>query len=188
MKKLLPVVISVPVFLSGCAVTSDNQVSNYVVNSETKHEIGTPTSDQKYISFNFKRKDDLERDVRININTFPFSKKFDLCETSGVYRDLKSFTRTKPEIETPNFSTEKENCDSYVSIKRLSDGNFSVSYEIKLLKGYYYENHKGYKKPLPQSLKYSSENQVFQVNNPISVATTKENGKLVKAITVKIEA
>ncbi|KIO35164.1 hypothetical protein [Shewanella sp. cp20] len=174
------------VFIGGCASLDEKkEENNYVKNKEVSHQVGANTTGG-YIVFNILRQNDVKRTVRVNIDTLPYLGKFDLCKETGVFQDLKSVTPKKDGSKSPNYKTEKVDCESWVSISPSGNGYYMLSYEVKLLKGFNVTNLGGFDKLWPETIILSEMNAVYMPTIGFQPKTKTLNGILVESTSVEV--
>lgn len=171
--------------LMGCAATSNPQTTkSYVINTEAEHHIGEVTADSRLVKFSLKRQGDIDRQVTINIDSFPYSGKFDLCKETGIYQHLVSVTTNPDKKHIPIYSTKKVNCDSWIHVQHLKNDSFMFSYEIKLLRGFNIKQVQGFDLYQENMTHLIQRNVVLKPDESYPPLTKSVNGLLVESTTI----
>ncbi|MCG3731068.1 hypothetical protein [Vibrio cincinnatiensis] len=158
---LLPLVI-----LAGCSTTPDSSKASteqkFLKNDITQHKVGSNSSNLGTVHFSLLSNDSIQSTVEVNFEQLPFRTKFDLCENTGNYNDLKKVRTDKNGDTYPTYENKKVDCNSEVIVTKDIQGNYLVSYNLNFLVGYNVASVKGYDVLLPQKIKRLIENRFVQ--------------------------
>ncbi|MUK32189.1 hypothetical protein GNP44_19190 [Aliivibrio fischeri] len=159
MKKAI-VILSI-LTVSGCTSTQNAKPeSGFIHNTETTFQFGSSDNNIGAIQFVLDANEEVKSSLIVNFNELPFLTKFDLCEKTGFYDDLKSVTTDSNGELIPLYKEEKVNCTSEVIIQKDNGNDYLVSYNLNFLEGYNKAKVKGYDKLLPATVKRLTERRL----------------------------
>ncbi len=142
---------------------------------------------EKSVKFSMLRKNDLTREVTVDIGALPYSTEFDLCKETGVYQDLKKVTSTSNNSSPiPTYKALKVNCRSWLEIAPIGDGRYFLSYELNFLRGFTVSNLMGFEKLTPQRTTLSANNTVHTAEEVLEPNSKKQGGRTVESTTITI--
>lgn len=138
------------IFTLGC---TSNQVTNnsnrFEVNNQNNFTFGSSVDNIGKLEIRSK-----EASIDLYFDKLPQEYKFDLCKKSGIYQDLKNVVTSNNGKVTPNYKTEKVNCDSKVVVYKGLSGDYLLSYNLNLLSGYRKDNLNKFEKLFPHKSQY----------------------------------
>ncbi|HFG1873971.1 TPA: hypothetical protein ACGF19_002951 [Vibrio cholerae] len=154
------------IFLTGCSTTSDANKAQaeqkFLRNDVTHHEVGDGRNNLGTVHFSLFSNESQQSTVKVNFDKLPYRTKFDLCENSGNYKDLKKVNIDKNGDAQPVYESKKVDCNSEVIVTKDSQGNYLVSYNLNFLEGYRVASIKGYDALLPQTSNRLFDNRFVQ--------------------------
>ncbi|RYU50046.1 hypothetical protein [Aliivibrio finisterrensis] len=162
MKKLL--MLSTSLLLLGCSSTnnSSSHDASFIPNSESSFTFGDPLKSVVQLNVDLVSNNKIQSTININMQRLPFRAKFDLCENTGKYKELKKVVIDKNGSETPFYENKKVNCNSEISISHDKNSGFIASYNLNFLSGFEVNTGvKGFENLLPYTVTRNVSNHVI---------------------------
>lgn len=123
----------------------------------------------------------------VGIDEFPTKRSFDLCESTGKYKELVS-TRKNKDGETIGlkYKDKAVDCLSTIEVRRLSDEEYLYSFDINILDGFNVAKVGGYDVFLPKQSKLARSNSLYITGSDPIIATQSKGKDIVETTRVYI--
>lgn len=159
----------------------NSTVSAYAPIQNRDIVIGSVLNSVAEFQYQIKRDDNRGFLLKVFIDKFPYTQKFDLCPVEGNYKFLtKIESNEKSNTAELTYVDKKVNCNSILNISKLKNDEFLFNYDLNFLDGFNIAKVGGFDTLLSKSIKRLKGNSFYISSQDNVIGRKFENGKEVE--------